>query len=74
VARDVCVDCKGHFPFGEGLKDGRCPDCAAGLRERRAEARKAAKPAPKRASESKPEPEPESDPEPESEAEEDEEE
>ena len=63
MARDICVDCKGHFPFGEGLKDGRCKSCAAGLRERRAEARAAAKSAP--AAEPAPEPKPEPEPEPE---------
>lgn len=27
MARDVCADCEKHFPRGEGLKDGLCPDC-----------------------------------------------
>jgi len=59
MARDVCADCEGDFPFGEGLKDGRCPDCRAIFREGRAEARKAARPEPK------PEPKPAAEPEPE---------
>jgi len=69
LALDVCADCEQVFPFGKGLKDGRCPSCAAGLKERRAEARKAAKPerGPGPTPEPEPEPEPERKPEPEAE-------
>jgi len=38
MARDECRDCNEHFPEGEGLVDGRCPDCLALFRERHQEA------------------------------------
>jgi len=37
MARDVCRDCEEHFPFGEGLEDGRCPACLALWEQRHAE-------------------------------------
>jgi len=37
MARDQCIDCEGDFPFGKGLKDGRCPSCAAIFEKGRAE-------------------------------------
>lgn len=45
MARDQCIDCERDFPFGEGLKDGRCPSCAAIFEKAHAKGRKAAKPA-----------------------------
>lgn len=45
MALDVCADCEGVFPFGKGLKDGRCPSCAAIFEKAHAKAHKAAKPA-----------------------------
>lgn len=66
MARDVCIDCEGDFPFGEGLTRGRCPSCREDFKARRAEARKAAKserPAERKA-EPGPEAEPEAEPEP----------
>ena len=44
MAVDYCSDCKGRFPGGKGLKDGRCPDCRAAFNQRRAEARKEPEP------------------------------
>jgi len=63
MARDVCIDCEGDFPGGEGLKDGRCSSCAAIFEKAQPKARKAPKTAV--AAEPGPEPGPEPEPEPE---------
>lgn len=36
MARDVCIDCEGDFPYGEGLKDGLCPGCREARRLQKA--------------------------------------
>jgi len=35
MPRDQCIDCEQHFPAGEGLVDGRCPDCLARFKKAR---------------------------------------
>jgi len=45
VTVPYCRDCERHFPGGEGLKDGRCPGCAAIFEKAQAEAPPADEPA-----------------------------